>query len=241
MENLKQDLELLYELQNYDTKICKFREEIDKIHSEIKERSITLELKDEKFGIDVRKKNFIRLNSLRKEKESLLDLKERKINKHSNELNIVKSNDAYKALLLEIEKTKEYKSVLEDEILDLMDKIDKEYNAIKLGKDEFKKFEQKTKKEIDELESSVKKLEEEVSKIEEEREKQKLKVSKPILVKYERLREGHSGQGICLIDGESCGGCGILLRPQLINQAQKYHELVFCDNCSRILFRKQLK
>jgi predicted nucleic acid-binding Zn-ribbon protein len=238
MENLKQELELLYELQEYDVKIYNFKEKINKIPFEVEKKKRILGLQNKKAEIDVRKENFVRLISLKKEKESLLDLKEKKINKHSIELNVVKSNDIYKALLLEIEKTKEYKSILEDEILDLMDKADKEYTAIKTDESELKKLEQKVKDEMDKLESSTKELEEEIKRIEKEREKQKLKVNKAILAKYERLREGLRGQGISLIEGESCGSCGIFLRPQLINQAQKYHELVFCDNCSRILFKK---
>ena len=236
MENLKQDLELLYELQDYDIKIEKIKEQVSSAPKRVEERQ--KELEDKKTETDLKKKAFVELNSLKKEKESLLDSREKAIGKHSLELNSVKSNDTYKALLLEIEKAKADKSVVEDEILMLMDKIDSEAVIVKKAESELRESEQKIKSEIAEIESSANKAEEEIKTLEKEREEYKLKVNKNILDQYERIREGRNGQGICVIDAESCGGCGMVLRPQLINQAQKCHELVFCDNCSRILLKK---
>jgi len=236
MENLKNDLELLYELQDYDLKIEGIRKRIENAPALIDGMNKDLDAKRQEA--EEKKKNFVALNSLKKEKEAVLDSKEKAIGKHSLELNSVKSNDTYKALLVEIEKAKADKSVIEDEILELMDKIENENKIVKESEAELKAYEQKVKSEISETESSVKRFSDEITKIEEERNRHKDKVNKNILDQYERIREGRDGQGICLIDGESCGGCGMVLRPQLINQAQKCHELVFCDNCSRILLKK---
>ncbi|MDR3275278.1 MAG: C4-type zinc ribbon domain-containing protein [Endomicrobium sp.] len=236
MEKLKQDLELLYELQNYDIKIDNVKEKIEKTLALIKEKKEILE--DKKAEIYLKKKKFLELSSMKKEKDAVLDSKEKAISKHSMELNTVKSNNTYKALLLEIEKAKADKNVIEDEILGLMDEIDKESIVMKFVENEFKELEQKVKSEISEIENFAEKLKEEIIKVEKEREEYKLKVNKMILTHYERLRECHYGQGVCLVEDESCSGCGMVLRPQLINQAQKCQELVFCDNCSRILLKR---
>ncbi|MCL2144667.1 MAG: C4-type zinc ribbon domain-containing protein [Endomicrobia bacterium] len=237
MENLKQDLELLYELQDYDIKIESIKSRIEDAPALIEEKKKDLELR--KQETEEKKKSFVALSSLKKEKEAILDSKEKAVAKHSLELNSVKSNDTYKALLLEIEKAKADKSVIEDEILELMDKIENENKTVKESEFELKESDRRIKAEIADIESSAKKFSDEIAKIEEERERHKQKVNKNILDQYERIREGRDGQGICLVDGESCGGCGMVLRPQLINQAQKCHELVFCDNCSRILLKRQ--
>ena len=52
-------------------------------------------------------------------------------------------------MLLEIEKAKADKSVIEDEILELMEKIDIESAVIKQAEADFKVFEQKTNAEIE--------------------------------------------------------------------------------------------
>ena len=236
MENLKQDLELLYGLQDYDIKIEKIKENIQNSPELIIEKEN--ELEERRSATEAEKKHYVELSSLKKEKEALLDSREKAIGKHSMELNSVKSNDTYKALLLEIEKAKADKSVVEDEILELMDKIEAESAAVKKAEADFKVFEQENKTKVEEIKNSSKKYEEEIAKLEKEREDYKLKVDKNILDQYERIREGRNGQGICVIDNDSCGGCGMVLRPQLINQAQKCTELVLCDNCSRILLKK---
>jgi predicted nucleic acid-binding Zn-ribbon protein len=236
VESLKQDLELLYELQIYDIKIDDVRKKVDQAPLLIEEKNEVLFVK--KAVVDATRQHFVEMSSLKKEKEALLDSKEKAINKYVLELNTVKSNNVYKALLLEIEKSKADKTVVEDEILELMDRIDGEAVKVKVSEDELKMIENKIKNDIREIELSAKKLEEEIIKIEKEREDHKLKIDKSVLLHYERLRKGRSGQGIALIDQDSCSGCGMALRPQLINQAQKGLDLVFCDNCSRILLKK---
>jgi predicted nucleic acid-binding Zn-ribbon protein len=236
MDNLRTELELLYELQDYDIRISDMRKKIIKAPSLVEEKKKSLEYK--KVETETKKKNFVKLNSLKKEKEAEFDSKEKAIRVCSIELNSVKTNDIYKAVLLKIEKAESDKVVIENEILELMDKIEKESVIVKSAEEELKKSEKKIKNEINEFENFIKKVEKEVTAVEIEREEYKLKISKTILMQYERIRDGRDGRGICLIDNESCGGCGMMLRPQLINQSYKCHELVFCDNCSRILLQK---
>ncbi|MDR1244591.1 MAG: C4-type zinc ribbon domain-containing protein [Endomicrobium sp.] len=236
MEDLSQDLALLFELQNYDIKISDIDRQISLAPSLIEQKNIILE--DKKVELSERKKKYVDLVSLKKEKESLLADKEKAIEKHSMELNTVKSNDTYKALLLEIEKAKADKSILEDELLALMEKVDEESAKIKAAENEFQKFEENIKKEITDIKNNADKLKEDAIALANKRENHKLKVSKSVLSHYERLKEGRDGRGMAIVDGESCGGCGMVLRTQLINQALKGQELVFCDNCSRILFKK---
>jgi predicted nucleic acid-binding Zn-ribbon protein len=236
MYNLRLELKLLCELQKYDIRISDIKKKISKAPFLMKEKTKSLENK--KSATETKKKNFVKLNSLRKEKEVALDLKEKAINAHSAELNRVKSNDAYKEVLLKIEKAGSDKNVIENEILELMDKIEKESVIVKFAEDELKEFEKTIKNEISRFENFIKNLEKELITVEKEREEYKLKISKTILMQYESLRGGRDGRGICFINNESCEGCGMMLRPQLVNQSYKCHELVFCDNCSRILLQK---
>jgi predicted nucleic acid-binding Zn-ribbon protein len=234
MGSLKQDLEMLYELQSYDTKIDNLKKQIQQALLKIEEKK--KDLQNKRANIETKKKSFIELNSIKKEKEALLNSKEELISKHSLELNTVKSNEIYKTLLLEIEKTKADKSEIEDKILQFMDTIDKEALIIKDLERNFQDFEAKIKSDIVEVETLIENLKKEIVSMETSRKEQESKVNKSIFLQYERLREGRDGIGLVLVDGESYCACGMMLRPQLINQAQKGQELVFCDNCSRILF-----
>jgi predicted nucleic acid-binding Zn-ribbon protein len=238
MENFIKELELLYELQAYDGKINDIKKQISQAPSLIEEKNKTLEAR--KIEFSAKKKNLAKLNLLKKEKEELLDEKEKAISKHLIELNSVKSNDIYKALLGEIEKANFNKSILESEILEFMDEIDKKSIILEKTHKELREFENNIKTDISRIEISIKKLEEKLTGMEKVRKEHELKIDRSILSQYERLRLGCGWQVIALVNEGSCGVCGMVLRPQLINQAKKAHDLVFCDNCSRILLKSRV-
>jgi len=237
MENLKETLELLYTLQEKDVKIFELKENLTKLPKIIDDKQKLIS--DLKASFESKKAEYVRLNSLKKEKEALLSAKEASIAKHTSDLNTIKANDMYKNCLLEIEKAKADKSVVEDEILQLMDDIDKEVVNLKKYEEETKAKESEINKEITEAKQTIEKAKENIEIVQKEREEFAKTIDKNILSQYERIRESRNGQGLAIIDGESCGGCNMVLRPQLIVQATKCKELVYCDNCSRILFNKK--
>ena len=237
MENLKDMLILLYQLQQKDLKIFEFKENLKVLPETIikKEKQIT----EIKANFENKKAEYVRLNSLKKEKEALLAAKEAAIAKHTADLNTIKVNDVYKNCLLEIEKAKADKSVVEDEILQLMEDIDKEVVNLKKYEEDSKAKEAELNKEIADTRKIVEKSKENIILMQEERDTFAKNIDKNVLSQYERIREGRNGQGLATIEGDSCSGCNMVLRPQLIVQATKCKELVYCDNCSRILFNKK--
>ncbi len=237
MENLKEVLLQLSELQEKDTKIVEQQNKVNKFPADIEnKKSELLKIKED---FENKKSAYVKLNTLKKEKESLLNEKEAAIAKHTASLNSIKSNDLYKACLLEIEKAKADKSVVEDEILQLMEDIDKEIVNLKKYETETKQQEENINKEIKEMDASIAKAKDEISVLQKDRDEFAKNIPANILSQYERIRENRNGQGLALIEGDSCGGCNMVLSPQLIVQATKCKELVYCDNCSRILFNKK--
>ena len=237
MENLKETLSLLYQLQEKDVKIFELKQNLTNLPKIIEEKQ--KKIADLKTSFESKKAEYVRLNSLKKEKEALLSTKEAAIAKHTSDLNTIKANDMYKNCLLEIEKAKADKSVVEDEILQLMEDIDKEMVNLKKYEEETKAKEAEINREISEAKLTVEKAKENIETIQKERDEFAKTIDKNILSQYERIRESRNGQGIATVDGESCSGCNMVLRPQLIVQATKCKELVYCDNCSRILFNKK--
>jgi len=237
MENLRENLLLLCQLQEKDNKIFEL-EQVVKNAPEILEKK-KREIEQLHKDFEQKKAEYVRLNSLKKEKEALLSAKEANIAKHNSDLVTIKSNDLYKTCLLEIEKAKADKSVIEDEILQLMEDIDKEFLNVKKQEEESKKLEANIQQEIATINDTNKNSQEKILQLKKERDEFAKTINSNLLSQYERIRENRNGQGLALIDGDSCGCCSMTLRPQLINQATKCTELVYCDNCSRILFNKK--
>ena len=189
METLKDVLTLLYKLQQKDIEIFELKKKL-KILPEIivkKEKQI-MQVKND---FEIKKAEYVKLNSLKKEKEALLTTKEATIEKHTLDLNTIKANDLYKNCLLEIEKAKADKSALEDEILQLMEDIDKE---------------------IVEANNVIGNTKENIVLMQQEREEFAKSIDKNVLSQYERIREGRDGQGLATIEGDSCSGCNMVFR-----------------------------
>ena len=237
MENLKETLELLYTLQEKDVKIFELKENLTQLPKVIDEKQ--KQIADLKTDFENKKAEYVRLNSLKKEKEALLSAKEASITKHTADLNTIKANDMYKNCLLEIEKAKADKSALEDEILRLMEDIDKEVINLNKYEEAFKAKEATLNKEIVDAKNTIEQAKENIVSKQQERDEFAKSIDKNVLSQYERIREGRDGQGLATIESDSCSGCNMVLRPQLIVQATKCKELVYCDNCSRILFNKK--
>lgn len=237
MENLRETLMLLCDLQEKDIKIETLKNKLEDLPKFAEHKKQQLSTAKKEF--DNRKETYVKLNSLKKEKESLLVSKESLISKYTTDLNNVKSNDVYKSCLLEIEKAKADKSVIEDEILQLMEDIDKETVNLKQYEADLKKAESEINGEIKNIEDSSLNMRQEIEKMKTERDSFSKSININILSQYERIRENRNGIGLSLVDGDSCGACNMVIRPQLINQATKCKELVYCDNCSRILFNKK--
>ena len=233
---MKKELQLLIALQEKDNALNKLKENAASIPKKIEE--ITEAINKNKSEIDNLKNNTKKLLMARKEKEIELETAENEIKKHNMELNSVKSNDAYKALLSEIEKCKSAKQRLEEEILQNMEETDVESKKSKEEEISFKGQEAGIQAKAEELKKDLERIKNEIETLENERNVFVKDIPDSYLSKYEHIREGRQGIAIVPIDGENCGGCFITLRPQIINQVCKEQDMIFCDSCSRILYKK---
>ncbi|MDR0985302.1 MAG: hypothetical protein LBL53_02330 [Endomicrobium sp.] len=238
MTTLKQDLEFLCKLQNYEIQISNIEKEIYNIFSLIKEKNIQINNKEKDFRI--MKTNFLNLNLTKKEKENELYNKEKVISKYSIELNNAKSNDIYKKIQSKIKDLQHDKSNLEEVILNMEYKLDYESKTIKETKNNICKFKEIINEEIKQLEKHIKFLKTEILKVNEYIKNCRSNISNTSLAEYDKRNNSKKNKrkSICIVERESCSCCGIILRPQIINQIKKYNKIVFCDNCSCILFKK---
>ena len=56
------------------------------------------------------------------------------------------------------------------------------------------------------------------------------------MFKFERIIKSKSGLGIVPIAGGVCNGCHMILPAQYANSVRRGEGIMFCPNCSRILF-----
>lgn len=234
---MQEELKQLLDLQKIDS-------QLDRLNSELNDLPLLIQKKRELIqGIrqehEVKKKKLLSFQLERKNKEVELASLEEKIRKHEAELNAIKSNEAYKALMREIEGVKKEKGTLEEEILRLFDEADRLNLDLKKEETGLKEDAQKLEQEIAEMETQIQKSGQDLEEKKKGRDAFVAAVNKEIFKVYEYVREKKKGVAIVAIDGECCAGCNTFLTPGTINEVKKGKNLVRCDSCARILFDPQ--
>ena len=231
---MRESIKQLLSVQERDLELDRWRAERAVIPAEI--AALKRAMEEARQVLENSKKELTRLQLVRKEREVDLESKETAIRKHSTDLNAVKSNDAYRALMGEIEKVKEEKSALEDEILQLLEQIDQAQRAWKQSEASVKTEENGRLHQISELEAKEKSLERQIAQKENERNDLAAGFSKGLLDRYDQLRKGKRGTAVVPLKNEQCSGCHMRVSQNLINEVRRGQSLIACETCSRIVY-----
>jgi len=231
---LREQLELLWELQKIDLDLKSIKEEQDRYPKEIKKLDEKQNL--EKERIQKERERIELLEKERRKKEGHLTLEQEKIKRAEGRMFEVKTNKEYQALLSEIDAIKEETSREEEEILQVMDEIDE------LKKDLLKR-EKEMAATLEKIEGERKVLQERMAqgdliwkKQMERREVVSKQLESKLLKLYNTLKEKRQGVSVVSVKGETCQGCFVNVPPQMFIEVQKNNALIRCPNCNRILY-----
>jgi predicted nucleic acid-binding Zn-ribbon protein len=169
------------------------------------------------------------------QKQLQLKTGESKIADLKAKLNAAQTNREYQALKEQIAAAEMANSVLADEILEALEKVDQ----LKLGITEAEQALTKTKEELTKAEQAVKSQEETLSS-ERRRVEANLKEAEQSLPAdfrdaYYRVVNAKGQDAMAPVEGESCGGCYQQLTTNMINDLLM-SRVVFCRICGRLLY-----
>jgi predicted nucleic acid-binding Zn-ribbon protein len=234
MEKVKEQLEHLIELQQFDLQILEKKNKIGKIPSQIVREE--LPLKEALTELEVVKQQYVNLEKKRRDKEREIDDINEKINKIKKRITEIKTNKEYQAHLKEIESAEKERYAVEDEILALMEEIEAASQVISLK--DLKSREKK--KEIEELkkklEGEVAEAEKELLPLQEKRSKLVTTIENYVYNEYIKLMESCQGIAVTEAKDEVCQGCHMNIPPQLFVEIKKNEEIINCPQCRRILY-----
>lgn len=232
--NIEEQVKLLVELQGLDTQIFRIERDIAAIPEDIKHLEDLF--KDKTSNLKSLEDGLKTLQLKRKEKEGDLEAKEVTIKKHQGQLYQVKTNKEYSALEQEISRIKADNSLIEEDIIKILDQVDQQNRDIAREREVVKSEEAKLNEEKKKKSEELKRLEEDLARLKVQRLALSEKIDKIILSKYERIVRNKDGLAVVPIISESCQGCFRVLPPQVIHEAKMRKDIILCDNCSRILY-----
>lgn len=228
-------LNKLLDLQTLDLEIESFlarEHEIPKQKDKIEvyRKRLTLEL-------DERQKRFRELTLEQRQCETDIEQMQTQINKYSQQLFAIKKNEEYQALLHEMDMLKKQVGLKEERILSLMMEMDE-------GKARLEEDKKRIESELKELDKQCRTIDEELAQavaqrrqIENRRGPAAADVKPDLLARYNLIRERKkSGPALVPLYGESCSGCHMHVRPQIVNELMAGERIHACAHCGRLLY-----
>ncbi|HEY5599417.1 MAG TPA: C4-type zinc ribbon domain-containing protein [Candidatus Manganitrophaceae bacterium] len=231
---MKEQLELLIQLQELDLQLNQHKEEQKKLPEKVQIAQKTLD--QAKETLSLLKNALDLLNKERKEKEQALQTSEEKITKLKGRLTELKTNKEYQAHLLEIEAANAEKGRIEESLLMSMEKGDSLKKEVAGQETAVGAEEKKFKSEKEQVEETLKKLSESAQALEKKSSSLAEHVEKKLLEEYRRLIAVRKGLAVVSLKGYICTGCHFSLPPQLVAEVKKREKILNCTYCHRILY-----
>jgi len=232
--NFKEVMIKLVDLQKIDKAIYALKRELEGAPARLAE--IDARFEELKTQLKSLEENRQKLMLEQKKKEGELAALEDNIKKASGQLGQLKTNKEYQAKMAEIEGSKADKSVVEEDVLKLMDAVEATKPAIEAGRQRLAQEEKKFAQERAVIQDRLKQIEAEIQLLEGKRVSAAADVDKLSLKHYEHILHGRGGIAIVPVTDNSCQGCHMHIPHQVINEIRMHERLINCETCSCILY-----
>ena len=234
MVDLKSQISQLVHLQTIDSEIYVLKNEKELKPKEI--QAIDAAFEEKKKHLASLEQTLLSFQKQRKDKELELASKEESAKKLETQLYQLKTNKEYQAMMQQIQDAKADASVIEDQILGLLEQADKIKNDSSQEKQRLQEEEKVAEGQKRHIQDRLKEIDERIAQLEAQRKQITPALDKKILTQYERILLNRDGLAIVSVKDNSCGGCNMLVPPQVINLIRMYERIITCEVCNRILY-----
>ena len=232
---MKLELSILIKMQKIDDKIYeleivkeKLPKQLEQLVSNVKKTQDLLDAVDKKMEAN---------NLSQKSKESEVKANNELKLKYMHQLEGIKNNKEYKALNSQISNLTDKNTLIETDILKLLD----EESTLKKQKDEAitlsKKANENLKANEDLLKQEIDKVNLEIENLKENRLSLARQVSESNVKKYIQLIKNKNRKAVVFCHNNACSGCGFHIRPQILIELNTLSKLIYCENCGRMLVK----
>jgi len=235
--DLKAQIVALVKLQELDSEIYALKNEKEAKPLEIKAMQESFEAKKENLA--ALEKSSLELQKQRKEKELELATNAEAVKKLQAQLYSLKTNKEFQTMLQQIADTKADGSLIEEKILISFEDSDKIKAQIDQENQKLKGEEKIFLEQKQKVELRIKDIDDSLNQLQAQRKQVTPGIDSKMLSEYERILLSRDGLAIVTIVDNSCGGCHMLVPPQVINLIKMYEHIITCEVCNRIFYIKE--
>lgn len=230
------DIQHLIDLQAVDLRLGELRGKLQALPQQI--AAVEKRVTDARQQIVAAKDALTGSLKDRKTYEMDVDSWKEKARKYRQQGSEVKTNDAYRALQHEIENAEKEMAQAEDRLLERMVAGEEFERQVKAAEQACSEIERAAGADKQKLQAEQAAWRQDAAGCESERQKLAAAVPENLLLNYERIAARRHGVALAEIRGESCGMCGMLVRPHVVQELHRAEstDLFQCETCTRILY-----
>tara|TARA_B100001057_G_C22667839_1_gene878596 strand:- start:153 stop:869 length:717 start_codon:yes stop_codon:yes gene_type:complete len=177
-----------------------------------------------------------RNNSLESEIISISD----QVNRLKRQQLEVKKNEEYSALENEINSSLKNQSLLEDEQLDVLMRIDDARNTAEIAENKITLKIQELEKKLSSMEQRSEEVQKEIKTLESEIEDARKQVEPQFLSHYDRTKTVISKPPyMAPVEDQRCSGCNLRVSNDVVSSILVERKITQCDQCGRIVYAER--
>lgn len=227
-------IQKLLVLQDRDRRLIRLRAEVADIDPQRRLVQNRRTLAEQEF--DKAKHQSHQLESDRKKLELEVESKKELIAKYSAQQWQTRKNEEYKALTHEIDTCKAAISALDDQQIELMEKIEAAERQVAAAAENLRKAKADCEVQLRQMAEAETRLGKQLADAEEARTAAAATIESILLGRYERILKSKGDKVVVDVQRGVCGGCHMKLSRQNVIDCQADRDIVQCPNCARILY-----
>jgi predicted nucleic acid-binding Zn-ribbon protein len=230
------DIQRLIELQAVDLRLAEVRGKLNALPEQL--AAVEKRVAAGKQQIAAAKEALTTSLKDRKRYEIDVETWKEKARKYRQQSSEVKTNEAYRALQHEIDNSEKEAAQAEDRLLERMVAGEQFERDVKAAERAFAEVERTAEIDRKKLLAEQAALQQDAAAREAERRQIVPAIPENLMFNYEGIARRRHGVALAEIRGESCGMCGMLVRPHVVQELRRAEstELFQCETCTRILY-----
>ena len=231
---MKEKLKNLIELQRVESETATIKSKLNSV-------AHTLEGLDASVFDSVKELQEIqiRLDELQKQyrrHESDILMNQSRVKKSREKLGYVKNNKEYQSILKEIEDMQLKNSMVEDEMIAILEQMETIEQSIHTKKTETEIIKAQVDIEKKAIQQDMIRNQERLARLETDIAKISQQVEPELLRKYKLVKDQTRGIAIAAVHQAVCQGCNLNIPSQMYAKLQRSETLTMCPHCQRIIY-----
>jgi len=231
---MKEKLKTLVDLQRVESEVATIKSKLNNVAYSLEE--LDARVFDSEKGLQEIQAQLDQLQKQYRLLESDIQMTQSRVKKSREKLGSVKNNKEYQSILKEIEDMQLKNTLVEDEMIAILEKIETIEQAIYKNKSETEIIKSQVDIEKKTIQQDMVQNQQILARLETDIEKISQQIEPEMLKKYRLVKDQTRGVAIAAVHNAVCQGCNLNIPSQMYNELQRNETLTMCPHCQRIIY-----